>query len=99
MSYADYIIEDLRLSILRLMAPQEGYALNEFVIASGLKRLAHLVSRDRLRTELAWLEEQGLLTSEEVMGGVRVARLTDRGLAVSQGVAVTPGVKRPAPGL
>jgi hypothetical protein len=45
---------------------------------------------------LAWLAEQGLLTTKAT-GDVVVATLLARGVDVAGGRATVPGVKRPLP--
>ena len=87
---------DRRLVILRLLHESGGYTANEYLIQAALDGFGHSVGRDLLRTELAWLAEQGLVTVQEV-GGVQVATLTSRGDDVAEGRAVVPGVKRPEP--
>ncbi|MGD8388169.1 MAG: ArsR family transcriptional regulator [Desulfobacteraceae bacterium] len=95
-SFSDLIQEDRRLVILRTLEEDPGYSLNESVIQSVLNALGHSVSRDRVRMDLAWLVEQGLLTIEHVLS-VQVASLTQRGADVATGLAVVPGVKKPRP--
>lgn len=97
MSYADYVQADLRLTILKLLERQNGYKLNEHVLHSALRQLAHAVSREQLRAELSWLETEKLLRVE-AFEGMTIAQLTERGLDAAQGSAAVPGVKRPAPG-
>lgn len=97
MSYKDIVIEDLRLVVLILLADAGGYALNAYVLHRMLPGLGHHVSLDGLKTQLAWLEEQGLVSLVQDPPLV-VATLTDRGLDVSAGNAVAPGVKRRLPG-
>ncbi len=96
MSYADIVIADIRLVILRTLAEDAGYAMNESVLQSVLGQFGHTCSRDRVRTELRWLEEQGLVSIQDVVG-VLVARLTSRGADVASGAARVDGVKRPRP--
>jgi len=88
---------DRRLVILRALQEDSGYDLNEYVLQSILEALGHTVSRDRLRADLAWLEEQGLISLSDV-AGVKVAKLTSRGSDVAAGRTTVPGVKRPRPG-
>lgn len=88
---------DRRLMILRLLAEAPDYRASGYLIGAALAPMGHAVGTDRLRTDLAWLEEQGLLALERP-GGVDIARLTDRGADVAAGRSVTPGVRRPAPG-
>jgi Fe2+ or Zn2+ uptake regulation protein len=96
MSLAQILTEDIRLVILRFLAEDAGFDLNESIIHSALGTLGHNVSRDRVRVELAWLAEQGLVTVHEVVS-VQIATLTGRGLDVAEGRALVPGVKRPGP--
>ncbi len=98
MSFAQLLSEDRRLVILRLLSAAPEYTANAFVLRPGLEAVGHAMSTDQLATELAWLAEQGLVELGAV-AGVTVARLTARGADVAAGRAVTPGVKRPEPGV
>ena len=97
MSYRGLIDEHVRLAILQVLEQDADYAHNELLLQSALRALGHAVSGDRLRTELAWLAEQDLLTISDV-SDVRVARLTQRGADAALGLARAPGVARPRPG-
>lgn len=88
--------EDRRLTILLLLSESPDYKANHFLIQSALDGFGHTVSGDRLKADLAWLGEQGLLTVAET-GSVLVPQLSDRGLDVAQGRVTHPGVKRPRP--
>ncbi|WP_335342335.1 hypothetical protein [Sedimenticola hydrogenitrophicus] len=74
------------------------YAQNEIVLQGALSAVGHGISSDRLRTELAWLTEQGLISVENV-AGLQVAKLTRRGEDVALGRSRVPGVARPRPGV
>ena len=95
-TFADLVAADLRLVLLRSLEEAGGYSANESVLASMLAALGHRVSRDRVRTELAWLAEQGLVGIEDVLG-LTVATLSPRGYDVAGGATTVPGVKRPRP--
>lgn len=97
-TYAALIREDIRLSILRALNEDADYSHNESILKGVLGAVGHKISSDRLRTELGWLAEQNLITTEDV-AGLTVARLTDRGQDAATGAAVVPGVKRPGPGM
>ena len=86
----------LRLAILQLLQQDYGYAHNELILQSALSYLGQGVSSDRLRGELAWLAEQGLIEVEDVCD-LHVARLTARGADVALGRAPRPGVARRPP--
>lgn len=97
MSLKDVIASDQRLVILRALADQ-SYALNDSVLQTVLDEFGHKLSRDALRTELAWLAEQQLVTLETVGGRITVATLTERGADVAAGRSKVPGVRRPSAG-
>lgn len=94
MSYRQFAAADQRMVVLQALEEDPGYSHNEGVLRSVLGTFGHQVSRDGLRTELAWLAEQGLITLSDA-GGVQVAKLTSRGEDVAQGHARVPGVARP----
>lgn len=93
--FAQTLIEDLRLTVLQLLAEADGFGLNSAVLKRALVDFGHRPSHDKLDTELQWLAEQGLLTLSTP--GVVVALLTRRGADVASGAARTPGVRRPDP--
>lgn len=98
MSYRDEVTAHLRLTLLRLLSDQGGgYSANESVLTDAANRFGFNATRDTVRTELAWLAEQGLVTRDEVEG-LSVCTLTQRGLEAAEGRAAVPGVKRPSPG-
>lgn len=97
MNFDSFLREDQRLVILRILSEMPGYSSNSSVLYTALTQYGHTPSRDRIKSELRWLEEQGLVTVEDIET-VLVARLTERGADVAVGRAVTPGVKRPGAG-
>ncbi|EPA9110270.1 VpaChn25_0724 family phage protein [Serratia plymuthica] len=97
MSFADFLREDQRLVMLRFLAEMPSYSSNSSVIYQALTRYGHAPSRDQVKTELRWLEDQGLLRVDDIET-VLVARLTERGADVAAGRAIVPGVKRPGAG-
>jgi len=97
MSFQARITEDQRLVILRALAEDSaGYELNESILHTILADFGHKCSRDKVKTELQWLQEQGLITTSTAAACI-IARLTSRGLDVAQGNTTVPGVKRPSP--
>ena len=97
MAYRDALDADRRLVILQLLEKSTGYTANEYTIYAALPGFGHEASMDRVRTDLAWLDEQGLVALD-APGGVHLAKLTQRGLDVATGRATVDGVKRPGPG-
>lgn len=98
MSYADEVARDARLRMLQLLSSMPAYTANEMALQSELRaKYAHSLGRDRVRTELTWLEENGLLVLQKP-GGVMLATLTIGGLDVARGFVNNPGVTAPGPG-
>ncbi|MDO5290227.1 MAG: ArsR family transcriptional regulator [Pseudomonadota bacterium] len=92
--FATHLSEDRRLVLLRILAEMPGYRSNSSVLRTLLERWGHTPSRDQVVGDLVWLQEQGLLSGEQ-LGSVLVATLTERGHDVATGRARVPGVARP----
>jgi len=97
MSYSTVVTEHLRITILRLLVEQPDYTLNDSLLRDLVPQFGFRPSRDIIRTQLAWLEEQGLVTVDQ-SGSCHVVRLIERGEEVAKGYATVPGIKRPTPG-
>lgn len=92
--FSTHLNEDRRAVILRVLLESAGYTANEHSLHSMVERLGHMVSSDRIRTDLAWLQDQGLLKVEEV-ATVQIATLLAQGEDAARGRMAVPGVKRP----
>ncbi len=97
MALKQLIAEHQRLVILRMLSDVPGYDLNESILQDGLSAYGLDISRDVLKTQLSWLEEQGLITIDKV-GTTQKAMLQARGEDVANGRAHVPGIKRPRAG-
>ena len=95
--FAAHLAEDRRLVILRVLLESAAYTANEYLLHSMVERLGHVVSTDRIHTDLAWLKEQGLICVDDV-ATVLVAKLQARGEDAARGRVEVPGVKRPRAG-
>lgn len=99
MSFADLLAEDRRLVILRALAEDHDYTLNDSTVKRVLEHFGHGVSRDMVRADLQWLADQRLLRLERIAaerGELWVAKLTEDGADVARG-RPHPGVARPSP--
>lgn len=85
-----------RLLILKALNDSAGYSAEENYIDSALDAMGNRVSRDVVKSEMQYLDEQGLIKLEEVCG-LWVATLTQRGVDVADGQAQHHGVARPRP--
>lgn len=97
MNYSDFLREDRRLAILRLLADHTGGMLNDSVLHALLERMGHKVARDVVRADVMWLRDSQLIDVEEVLGRVLVATIVERGSEVAGGYTNVPGVRRPGP--
>jgi len=91
------IQRDRRLRVLLILEHAPGRTSNESVLKSALGSLGHVVTTDLLRTELCWLQEQGLIAVSQTEDDLYLARLLSRGQDVASGAAQQPGVASPRP--
>ncbi|MFM9902150.1 MAG: ArsR family transcriptional regulator [Polaromonas sp.] len=97
MNFQTAITEDRRLSLLLVLLVTPGYSANAFLLRDAISQIyGHSASIDQVRTDLAWLAEQALVTARAV-GEVTLATLTTRGADAAAGRATVPGVKKPMP--
>ncbi|ATX97206.1 ArsR family transcriptional regulator [Citrobacter freundii] len=89
----DILTEDRRLVILRSLMDCNNEA-NESILNDCLDAYGHNVSRDVVRTQINWLQEQGLVTVED-LHGFFIVTITGRGQDVAEGRTRVPGVKKP----
>ena len=88
---------DARRAILQILAQDPGYSCNDAILRSAVDRATAItLSASQLRGHLAWLEDRGAVTTEQVPPYV-LAKLTDKGLALAQGHETLDGVSRPTP--
>ena len=92
--FFEHMRADRRLVLLRVLLQSPAYTGNEYMLQQMAEQLGHVVSADQIRTDLAWLAEQGLVALETVQG-VQIARLLGRGEDVASGRVEVPGVKKP----
>jgi hypothetical protein len=95
--YANHYDESARLTILRALADQHDFTLNDSVLASVLRDFGFAKGRDYLRTQLRFLaDEAGAILLRETFGSM-VAEVTEAGLDHVERRRILSGVKRPGP--
>lgn len=97
MTYVERVAASQRLCILRCLEQAPGYSVNDSILTDVVNDFCPPIGRDKVRTELAWLSEQGLVTLRHVTDTLSVATATTRGVDVAQGRVTVPGVDRPGP--
>lgn len=97
MAFEEYLAEDRRLCILKLLTECGGEA-NESVLHMGLEALGHTRQpRHKIREDLRFLVDLGLCT-ENWYKDVLVCSITKRGVETAEGRITIPGVKSPSIG-
>lgn len=96
MSFADYLIEDARLTMLKALREQRDGRLNETIMMHTLDTFGHRRSREWVRTQLRKLEELGAVVCMEA-GSVIVATITRTGIDHLELRATIDGVAKPSP--
>lgn len=87
-----------RLSILRVLEDAPQYTSNISMLATILPKAGINFTRDQIKTELIWLEEQGMIETQALMSDLVTATATVRGVEVAQGITRHPDIQRPKPG-
>ena len=93
--YSDYLRRHRRLSMLRTLEQAPQYRSNESMITQVLNSMAIATTRDQVRTELLWLEEQGFVTTEDVHG-LLIAEATQAGQEIALGRRTHPDIEKPS---
>jgi hypothetical protein len=96
-NFYDFTMGHARLTVLRALTGAATHSTNDSVLMMELERLGFPLTRDQLRTQLGWLEEQGLLKLARPTNTLIVATLRERGADVALGRAHVEGVQRPSP--
>lgn len=95
-SYRERVAAVRRLEILRLLADSPEYEAGQQILYLALADRGLRASAEEVRQDLAWLDEAGLVSAED-LEGVALARITQRGLDAAAGRTFVPGVQRPGP--
>lgn len=96
--YLDYVMSHARLAVLRALLEAVQHTMNDSLLKTRMETLGLPVTRDQLRTQLGWLEEQGLIRLARPTDSLVVATLRERGAEVAMGRAHVDGIQRPGPG-
>lgn len=97
MSLIEIKNEHQRRSILTALAAMVGFGANHSMVRDACASFGVEMSNDTVKTQLHWLEEQGLISIKH-QGNYLIAELKARGQDVVDGLANVPGIKRPRAG-
>lgn len=94
--FQEHFDKNLRLNLLQILAGAPNYAANLRVLNVAVVSLGFQISQDKINSEIDWLREQSFVVVDD-NSGVRVAKITQRGLDVANGLSTNSGVEAPAP--
>ncbi|KJS43550.1 MAG: hypothetical protein VR71_10110 [Roseovarius sp. BRH_c41] len=83
------------MAILRHLEQVSGYTANASILRDVLNGVGVGSTFDQVTTELAWLQEVGMVTMID-HGDFVIAEATRRGIEVARGEAPHPDVQRPS---
>lgn len=95
--FSEHYDETARLTILKALAEQTDFRLNETMIQAALESFAFRRGRDYLRNQLRWLEHSAGAVKLREVGTVLIAELTEAGMDHVERRRVLEGVRRPSP--
>jgi hypothetical protein len=98
-SFAAIQTEERRLVILRTLNEAAGFKANHVTLQKMCDGVGLTASGDQIKSDIAWLAEQGLVESTAANEHITLAWITTRGADVAVGRARVPGVKLPEPGM
>lgn len=95
--YLKVLMEQRRYLILRLLGELPDLCGNSGTVHLALEEDRHRCTYDQVVTDLAWLEEQGLLALDRDADpdSYMIARLTPRGVDVAARRCKVPGILPP----
>ncbi|MEZ5790487.1 MAG: hypothetical protein R3D34_06760 [Nitratireductor sp.] len=96
MSFDEHLTEDARLIILKELARQGDYRLNDMMLMKVLDAMGHRRSRDWLMTQLGKIAELGAVKLAHA-GDITVAQITQAGIDHVERRSFLAGVARPSP--
>lgn len=94
--YNKHMTEDARLVILKELAEQTDFRLNQTILLAVLDNFGHKRSAEWLRTQLRALEELGAVKLHRA-GSIMIAELTRAGHDHVDRRTVIDGIARPKP--
>lgn len=97
--FKDVFAEQQRILILQLLEKDSDHTVNNVLLQKGLEYVGHNISLDKVNTECAWLEEQGLVKVKVLNEDLSLVTATRTGIDVVLSRRVVPGVDMPIEGV
>lgn len=94
--YQQFIIEDIRLIILRALAAEDNGTMHEGRLEFELQRFGYNKTREFIRNQLTWLESEVAAVRTSIAGTVMIATIRKAGRSHIDSARFLPEVKRPS---
>lgn len=88
--------EHQALAMLRVLQREPSYKLNDQILLGWLRKLALVLTRDEFDASIDQLMRLALIKTD-MIDGITVIELTEKGCDVALGRAISEGVLRPSP--
>ena len=95
-NYGDFVAQDRRLVILRILRGIQERRANQYVLRGALRSMGYDEIVPTVANDLAFLGKQGLVRVEDLPPDILLATLTDLGDQAARGVIRIQGVAVPA---
>jgi hypothetical protein len=96
MDFTDFIAQDRRLVILRILRGVQERRANQYVLRNALRTMGYDELVYTVINDLVFLRQQGCVLLEELSPELTLAMLTDLGDQAARGVVRIAGVAVPA---
>lgn len=93
--YQEHQSRHRRITILKVLSESQEYRCGDALLWDLVATYVPS-TRDQIRSDLAWLAENGLV-SLRVISTATIATMTERGGDIAAGRSTDPGVARPSP--
>ena len=93
---SDITTQNRRLHILKCLKISTDYRMSDLLLQEMLKKIGFASPLAVIKADLAWLEQLGLLSTQE-LPGMTIALLCSEGVDVADGLSHVPGIARPRP--
>jgi hypothetical protein len=94
--YTDFVAQDRRLVILRVLRGVHERRVNQYVLRAALREMGYDELVSTVANDLSFLRKQGLIKTENLPPDIILAILTDLGDQAARGVTRIAGVAVPA---
>lgn len=95
-NYKSTVRRHRRLAILRHLAGSDQYTANVSILEDVLAGVGIPSTRDQVRTEINWLDQNAFVRATDYDGFVVVAA-TRAGVEIAEGRGTHPEIERPSP--